>query len=126
MPPGTVGFRASGEVTRDDFRTVLEPALTETRKAGPIHMLHLLEDGFHMDGGALHRDAASGLALGIGHDEGWSRWAIVTDVEWVRMAIHLVEFFIPGELRLFKAGELDEAKAWVAEPSPTEASRGLL
>ena len=60
------------------------------------------------------------------HDEGWARWAIVTDVEWARMAIHLFEFLVPGELKLFRLADLAEAKAWVAEPSPTEASRGLL
>ncbi len=36
MPPGTVGFRASGEVTADDYRSVLEPDLQEGAEAGEI------------------------------------------------------------------------------------------
>ncbi len=39
MPAGTVGFRASGKLTRDDYRQVMEPDLRAAADAGEIRML---------------------------------------------------------------------------------------
>jgi hypothetical protein len=39
MPAGTVGLRASGKLTRDDYRQVLEPALNEGVEAGELRLL---------------------------------------------------------------------------------------
>jgi hypothetical protein len=126
MPAGTIGFRVSGDLTADDLEQTLEPALRTAAKDGSVHMLHLLEDGLHLHPSALERSAESGLSLGIAPGEGWSRWAIVTDVESVRIGIHLIGLLIPGELRLFGKAELDDARLWLSEEAPADASRGLL
>ncbi|HEY1593118.1 MAG TPA: STAS/SEC14 domain-containing protein [Solirubrobacteraceae bacterium] len=42
------------------------------------------------------------------------RSAIVTDIEWMARATRLFRWLIPGEARVFRLAELDEAKAWVA------------
>jgi hypothetical protein len=42
------------------------------------------------------------------------RSAIVTDIEWMARATRLFSWLIPGEARVFRMAELDEAKAWVA------------
>ena len=34
MPAGTMGLRASGKLTREDYRDVLEPALREGGRCG--------------------------------------------------------------------------------------------
>jgi hypothetical protein len=42
MPAGTIGFRANGKLTREDYRNVLEPILREAAESGEIRMLFSL------------------------------------------------------------------------------------
>lgn len=114
MPAGTVGFHASGEVSAEDYRLVLEPALREAAETGEIRMLYALDTGLEMKVGAAFQDAWTGLALGIRHHSAWKRSAIVTDIEWIVKAMQAFAWMVPGELRVFPAAALDEAKSWVA------------
>ena len=46
----------------------------------------------------------------------WSRFgqvALVTDVEWIRASARLFMPFFSGDLRVFGAGELNAASAWI-------------
>jgi hypothetical protein len=114
MPPGTIGFRAVGEVTREDYREVLEPALRAAVETGEVRMLYVVADGFEMDAGALIEDAKTGLELGLGHLSAWKRTAVVTDVSWVQRAIKTFAFMAPGEVKVWGLAELEEARDWVA------------
>jgi|SRR6185312_572414 len=87
MPDGTIGFRAHGAVTRDDYRDVLEPAMRAAAETGEIRMLYELAPGFEMKAGAMLEDAKTGLGLGIGHHSAWKRTAVVTDADWVANAM---------------------------------------
>jgi len=42
MPTGTIGFRASGKLTRDDYREILAPVLRGAAESGQIRMLFTL------------------------------------------------------------------------------------
>ena len=114
MPQGTVGFRASGEVTREDYRRVLEPALRDAVESGEVRMLYLLDSGFEMDGAAVLEDAKVGLTLGLGHLSAWKRTAVVTDVDWVRRAVRLFAWMAPGEVKVWGLDGLLAAREWVA------------
>jgi SpoIIAA-like len=114
MPAGVVGFRASGEVSAEDYRTVLEPALREAVESGEVRMLYLLPSDVKMDAGAMLQDAKTGLDLGIGHHSAWRRTAIVTDIDWVRKALRAFAWMAPGEVKAFAEGDLEAARAWVA------------
>jgi hypothetical protein len=114
MPPGTIGFRAVGELTGEDYREVLEPALRAALEAGEVRMLFVVPDKFEMDTGALIEDAKTGLQLGLGHLSAWKRTAVVTDVSWVGRAIKSFGFMAPGEVKVWGLDALDEARAWVA------------
>jgi hypothetical protein len=114
MPPGTIGFRAVGEVTREDYREVLEPALRAAAEAGEVRMLYVVADEFEMDAGALFEDAKTGLQLGLGHLSAWKRTAVVTDVGWVQRAIKAFGFMAPGEVKVWGLADLDDARDWVA------------
>lgn len=113
MPPGTVGFRASGEVSADDYRSVLEPTLSEAVKSGEVRMLYVLDADLDMTGGAMAQDAKVGFGLGLSHHSAWKRSAVVTDSDWVRRAMHAFGWIFPGEFRLFTTAEIDDAKRWV-------------
>jgi hypothetical protein len=115
VPAGVVGFKVIKELTADDYRDQIEPALAEAAAAGDVRLLFEIDEGFGMDAGAVIEDAKTGLKLGLGHMKSWKRTAIVTDVEWIRKGIKAFGFMAPGELRVFEPDELGAAKVWVAE-----------
>ena len=115
MPPGTLGFRVTGEVERKDYDEVLTPELTRAIESGSgLRTLYVIEDLDEIEPAALWADSKLGFDLGIRHHEAWVRSAIVTDIEWMARATRLFRWLIPGEARVFRLAELDEAKAWVA------------
>jgi hypothetical protein len=115
MPPGTVGFRAAGEIEREDYDEVLTPELRRAlERGGGLRTLYVIEDLDEIEPGALWADAKLGFNLGIRHHQAWVRSAIVTDIEWMARATKLFAWMIPGEARVFPLAELDQAKTWVA------------
>jgi len=115
MAAGTIGFKVVEQLTGDDYREQIEPALREAAEAGEVRLLFEIDSGFGMDAGAMIEDAKTGLKLGLGHMKAWKRTALVTDVDWIRKAIKAFSFMAPGEVRVFEPGELGAAKVWVAE-----------
>jgi hypothetical protein len=115
MPAGTIGFKVVSELTGDDYREQIEPALAAAAEAGDVRLLFEIDAGFGMDAGAVIEDAKTGLKLGIGHLKAWRRTAVVTDVDWIRKAMKAFGFMAPGEVRVFAPEELGAAKVWVAE-----------
>ena len=115
MPPGTIGFRVTGEIEREDYDQVLAPDLQRALGAGGgLRTLYVIEDLDEIEPGALWADAKLGFNLGVGHHEAWVRSAIVTDIEWMARATKLFAWMIPGEARVFPLAALDQAKVWVA------------
>lgn len=114
MPAGTIGIKASGKLTREDYREVLEPVLREAVDSRSVRCLFLLTDFKGLAPGAWVEDAKTGLGLGVGHHSAWKRLALVTDVEWVAKTMHMFAWLTPGELMICKPSELEEARNWVA------------
>jgi hypothetical protein len=115
MPAGTLGFRISGEVTADDYKRTLIPALEEALSGGEkVSMLAVLGPDFkEFDAGALWQDVKTDIRLGFGHLKQWERAAVVTDLGWVQKASRAFGWLAPGELRVFPLAELDQAKDWI-------------
>jgi hypothetical protein len=115
MPPGTIGFRAVGEIEREDYDNVLTPALSAALEAGDeLRTLYVIEDLDEIEPGALWADTKLGFNLGVRHHQAWVRSAIVTDIAWMARATKMFAWMIPGEARVFPIAELEQAKAWVA------------
>ncbi len=114
MPTGTIGFTASGKLTRDDYREVLEPVLRKAAESEEIRMLFKLTNFEGLEPAAWFDDIKTGLGLGIGHHAAWKRSAIVTDVEWVGKAYRMFAWMTPGEVKVYGLNQLAEAKDWVA------------
>jgi SpoIIAA-like len=114
-PAGTLGFRVSGEIEKEDYEGVLVPELRRALEAGGgLRTLYLIEDLDEIEPVALWADAKTGFDLGLRHHDAWVRSAIVTDIEWMARATKLFAWMIPGEARVFPVSELAQAKAWVA------------
>lgn len=117
MPAGTLGLRASGKLTKDDYTDVLEPALAEAVAAGAVRLVFVLTEFDGVAAGAWIEDLKTGLRTRIRDHREWQRMALVTDVEWVAKAMRAFAWLAPGEIRTFELGELEVAKAWVATGS---------
>jgi len=115
MPAGTLGFRAAGDIEREDYDEVLVPELRRALEAGAgLRTLYLVEEIDEMEPSALWADSKLGFDLGVRQHDAWVRSAIVTDVAWMARATKMFLWMIPGEARLYPVAELEDAKAWVA------------
>ncbi len=113
LPGNVLGFEASGAVTSDDYESVIIPAvemkLTEYKK---IRLLYLLGVDFsEFELGAMWDDAK----IGLQHLTAWERIAVVTDKDWIRVAVKVFGFAMPGLVRVFENDELGKAKEWLCE-----------
>jgi len=117
MPAGTLGFRAIGKVTADDYESVLVPDVEAVFALNDkLRMLYQLGPEFEgFDLGAMWDDAK----LGLRHVNGWDRVAVVTDVPWVRSMVETTGLLTQAHGKLFGNDEFDEAMAWIDEGKDT-------
>lgn len=114
LPDRVLGLRASGEVTADDYKSVLVPAIEEKlTRHHRVRLLYVFGDEFKgYTGGAAWEDTK----VGMKHLTSFERVAVVTDADWLENLIKAFGFAFPGEVRVFDNDDLDEARAWVSEP----------
>lgn len=117
LPERILGFKASGEVTADDYKQVLVPALEEKlNEHRKVRLLYVIGDGFTgYTGGASWEDAK----VGMKHLTSFERTAIVTNVDWIEKMVKALGFAMPGEVRVFDDDDLEEARAWICAPTAT-------
>ncbi len=115
MPAGTIGLRASGKLSKDDYVQVLEPALNEGVESGELRLLFVLADFDGLEAAAISEDMKTGLRAWVRDHSAWKRFAVVTDVEWVAKAMHMFAWATPGEVLITGLDGLEEAKSWVAD-----------
>jgi hypothetical protein len=114
MPAGTIGLRASGKLSREDYQQVLEPALREGVESGEMRLLFVMPDFDGLEPGAMVEDVQTGLRTWVRDHSAWKRFAYVTDVEWLAKSMHAFAWLAPGEVRVYGLGELDAAREWVS------------
>jgi hypothetical protein len=117
LPDRVLGLKASGEVTADDYKTVLVPAIEEKLTThNKVRLLYVIGDEFKgYTGGAAWEDAK----VGMKHLTSFERVAVVTDVDWIANMIKAFGFALPGEARVFDDDDLEDARRWVSEPPST-------
>jgi SpoIIAA-like len=114
VPAGVIGLRASGKLTKDDYVSVMEPALNEAVESGEARVLFVLPDFDGLEPEALFEDLKTGLNVELKNRSAWKRLAVVSGVDWVSKSMRLFAWAMPGELKVFEMDGLDEAKSWVA------------
>jgi hypothetical protein len=113
-PAGVTGLRATGELSKDDYTEVLEPALAAAETGGEIRLLFILECFDGLAPGAWKEDVKTGLRAWAREHRSWRRMALVTDVEWFARSTRAFAWLAPGEVKVFPLAERDEARTWVA------------
>ena len=81
-PAGTIGFRASDRLSREDLADVILPPIREAIDRGEkLRLLFEIDRDF--DGlapGAAWQDFKADIELGLDHRAAWERFAIVSDL----------------------------------------------
>ena len=110
-PDNVAAFRAIGEITKDDYQTVVEPAVQKlVEQINEINFLFLIDTGIeNFTAAAWIEDVMMGLK-NLGK---WNRTAIVTDSENIISFTNGFSYIIPGEFRGYKKEAFDEALNWV-------------
>ena len=112
LPGNVIGFVASGQVTANDYETVLIPAVElGLKQHQKIRIFYYCDSTFSgFSPGAMWDDAK----LGLGHLKVWEKIAIVTDKEWIKSASDIFKFAIPCPLKVFTNSQYSEAGIWIA------------
>lgn len=112
-PENVAAFQASGEVTAEDFKTLVIPhveAKVNTYKE--LNFLLLLNtDVKNFSTGAWLQD----IMLGLKNIARWNRAAIVTDQEGVQTFTDIFSVLMPGEFKSFPTANLANALKWCEE-----------
>ena len=114
VPNNMVGFRADGEVTKEDFEMVKEEVAQLVEKTGKLNYLLFLDNSpkdFTL--GAWLQDAL----LGISNITKWNRAAIISDSEAVIAFTDAFSKVMPGEFKGYAKADYDKAVNWVSERS---------
>jgi stage II sporulation SpoAA-like protein len=115
MPAGTIGLRAWGKLSKEDYRERLEPALNAAAESGELRLVFVLTDFQGLEPGVWVEDVKTGLRVWVRDHSAWKRFALITDVEWVAKATRMFTWLTPGEVMIGGLDSLEEAKSWVAE-----------
>ena len=114
FPDNIIAAAAHGVVTRHDYQEFLVPQVELALKRHPkIRCYYELGAQFsRMEPGAMWED----FKIGVEHLSRWERVAVVTDVEWLRQAVNIFRFLMPGEVRVFATAEAAPAREWITAP----------
>jgi hypothetical protein len=110
-PENVVAFRALGDVTANDFKTIIAPAVKQlVEQINEINFLFLIDTDLENFAATAWLEDAF---IGLKHFGKWNRAAIVTDSENAISFTNAFSYVVPGEFRGFKKESFDEALKWV-------------
>jgi hypothetical protein len=121
LPANVIGFKATGEVTREDFEKVVFPGIKKyTGTSRKLNFIFFVDTPLrNFSAGAWIRD----IWLGVKKFAAWNKVAIVSDVEKIRNFTDSVSYILPGEYKGFLSSQLNDAVRWAAteEQNPADA-----
>lgn len=111
FPDTVLAFVCHGRVSRHDYETVLIPAVEKALDAhDKVRLYYETAGDFSgIEPGAVWEDAR----VGVSHLSRWEKFAVVTDVEWIRHTMTFFSFLLPGEMKLFSTDDAAKARKWI-------------
>ena len=112
-PDNVVAFRATGEVTKSDYDTILIPAVDAlVKKQNKINFMLVLDTALkNFTMSAFLKD----LGVGLKHFTKWHKMAIISESGAINKFTDFFSFIAPGEAKGFTHAELEQATSWVSE-----------
>ena len=114
LPSGNekiVGFKLSGKLHDADYKTFVPLVDEAIAKSGKVRMLSVFHDLHGWDAKALWDD----IKFSTTHCTKIERIALVGEKSWEKWMAKVCKPFTRAKIRYFDAGEIDAAKAWLAE-----------
>ena len=112
VPENVAAFKASGEITKEDFENLVIPHVKA--KVNTFDELNYL---FYIDTdlnqftvGAWMKD----ILVGLKNLTKWNRAAIVTDKKFVQNFTDIFSVLMPGEFKSFPQDDVENALYWCA------------
>jgi len=110
FPANVLAFACRGRVTKEDYDTVLVPAVNKAlKKGGKLRIYYETAGDFQVEPGAVWED----FKVGMEHLTRWERMAVVTDIDWIKHTMRFFSFLMPGEMKTFPHVQAAQARAWV-------------
>lgn len=113
LPQGIIALEASGKVSAEDYESTVIPAV-EAATQGDSKARLLLVFGADFDGYEAEA-ALDDAKMGLHHWGDFERIAFVSDHGAQRAAVKGLGFLMPGHLKVYPLGELEDAKSWISE-----------
>jgi len=114
LPDGVTGIRVSGCVDAEQIRA-FEPTMAELLAGDEIRFIEVIDHDYQgVSPGAVVEDLKMDFKVVLKRLPAFKKIAVVTDVEWMVHALHLMAWMVPGELKVFGLAELEQAKQWAA------------
>lgn len=113
FPDNVAALACHGQVTKADYETVLIPDINErlARDKKVRIYYETASDFAGIDPGAVWDDTK----LGFSHFLSWERFAVVTDVDWIKHAVKFFGFLMPAQLSTFPMTEAAKAREWIVQ-----------
>ena len=109
--PKIVGFKMSGKLHDEDYKTFVPEMEAKMAGEKPVRLFAQLED-FH--GWDMHA-AWDDFKFGMQHYSDIERIAMVGDREWEKWMARLWKPFTRAKVKYFDAAQVDAAWAWLQE-----------
>ena len=106
-----LGFKLSGKLHDDDYKTFVPAVDAAIAEHGKVHMLALFHDFHGWDMHALWDD----IKFSTTHCSKMARVALVGEKKWEKYMATVCKPFTMAKVKYFDATELDAAWAWVKE-----------
>jgi hypothetical protein len=124
MPAGVIGLKATGKLTEEDYKNVMEPLLYEIHREGKkVRLLYHFTPEFE---GFTFGAAWQDFRLGLRHIRLFAKCAIVSDVGWLRKSSELFGAMLPCPVEVFHDQEYGKAIDWLATPTKDKISHKLV
>lgn len=110
-PDNVVAFKALGEVTANDYKTIIAPAVKRlVEQINEINFLFLIDTEIeNFTASAWLEDAF----IGLKNFGKWNRAAIVTDSDHAISFTNAFSYVVPGNFKGFKKDSFEQALEWV-------------
>ncbi len=112
LPAHTIGFKLSGKLHDEDYKTFVPLVDAEIAKEGTVNILAQLHDFHGWDAKALWDD----IKFSTTHCTKIKRVALLGDNTWEKWMAAVCKPFTMAKIRYFGTTEIEAAKSWLGEP----------
>ena len=111
LPKNVVGFKATGQITREDYAKVVIPAVQKAfEDDGNLNLFYEIDMGFT---GVAFGAGWDDMSLGMNYLTRWDRVAFVSDIVWMVQMTKAIAFLMPSDVRTYSLEDKEKALAWV-------------